>query len=198
MSYDALAESVILIRTRQARPVLRLSRRRRFAAMAVDVADDVATTMFLRRSVGCDVQESWVLTLQHHEWHLLGGGGGTVGHDAGVLAQRPETIRDNMIGPWNLLPGVDPRIVTAGSTAGGVHDTRGGRDLFPWSGRWISYATLFASAQVDAIQVADRTVAVPWHGHTQITWIGHHSPRIGICGAGGKLLAITRIPTSPP
>ena len=62
MSYDALAESIILVGTRQPRPVTRLSRRPRFAAMAVDVAGDIAATMFLRRSVGCDVLETWVLT----------------------------------------------------------------------------------------------------------------------------------------
>ncbi len=198
MSYDALAESIILIRTRQPPRVLHLSRRRRFAAMAVDVAGDAATTMFLRRSAGCDIQESWVLASRHDEWRLLGGGGGTVDHNAGLLADRPETIRDDMIRPWSTLPGVDPRLVTVGSGAGGVHYMRGGRDLFPRSGRWISYATLFASAQVGAIQVADRTVAVPWHGHTQIAWIGRRPPRIGILGRAGQLLATTRIPIAQP
>jgi hypothetical protein len=198
MSYDALAERIILVGTRQARRVPPLSRRRRFAAMAVDVAGDIATTMFLRRSVGCDVQETWVLTLQQDQWCLLGGEGGTVEHEAGLLADRPVTIPDDTIRPGNTLPGVDPHIVTGGNGAGGAHDTMSGRDLFPWSGRWISYTTLFASAQVEAIEMADRKVAVPWHGHTLITWIGRRPPRIGIRGTGGQLLASTRIPTSQP
>ncbi len=198
MSYDALAESILLVGTRQPRPVPRLSRRRRFAAMAVDVAGDIAATMFLRRSVGCDVQETWVLTLREDQWCMLGGGGGTVDHNAGLLADRPETIPDEAIWPWNTLPGVDPHIVTGGNGAGGVHDSMDGRDLFPWSGRWISYTTMFVSAQVDAIDVANRKVAVPWHGHTLITWTRRRPPRIGIRGTGGQLLATTRIPTSHP
>ena len=53
VDYDASAESLRLIESRQVEPVLRLSRRRRSAPMAVDVADDVAVTMFARRGVGC-------------------------------------------------------------------------------------------------------------------------------------------------
>src|SRR6478752_1832458 len=108
MSYDALAASVLLIGARQPFPVPRLSRRRRFAAMAVDVAGDHASTMFLRRSVGCDVQETWVLARREDRWRVLGGGGGTVDHDAGLLADRPETIPDSAIRRWNTLPGADP------------------------------------------------------------------------------------------
>jgi hypothetical protein len=153
--------------------------------------------MFLRRSAGCNVQETWVLTLRQDQWCLLGGGGGTVDDDACLLAARPETIPDAAIRPWNTLPGVDPHIVTGGNGGGGVHDTMGGRGLFPWSGRWISYTILFASVQVDAIEIADRNVAVPWHGHTLITWTGRHPPRIGIRGTGGQLLATTRMPSRP-
>lgn len=193
MSYDALAESLALLATRQLRPVTRLSRRRRFAAMAFDVAADHAASMFVRRSVGCDVQETWVLALRDGQWRMLGGGGGGVDHDAGLLADRPQLIPDGVIGPWNTLPGVDPHLVTGGGSGGGVHDAEGGQDLFPWSGRWLSYATLFASAQVDSIEIGGRTVAVPWHGHTLITWAGRNSPRIRILGSGGHLLATTRV-----
>lgn len=198
MPYDALAESIILIGARQPQPVPRLSRRRRFAAMAVDVSDDIAATMFLRRSVGCDVQETWVLTKRETQWSILGGGGGTIEHDAALLADRPAVIHDDAIWPWNTLPGVDPHIATGGNGAGGVHDSMGGRDLFPWSGRWISYTTLYVTAQVEAIDVADRRLAVPWHGNTLITWPGRNPPRIALRGTGGKLLATAQIPTSQP
>src|SRR3954453_930012 len=59
MVYDALAESVALIETRALHPILRLSRRRRFVPMAMDVAGDIAATMFLRRGAGCVHEEVW-------------------------------------------------------------------------------------------------------------------------------------------
>lgn len=90
MAYDAVAESRRLIESRELTPVTRLSRRRRHAAMAVDVAGDVAVTMFARRSVGCTVEEIHVLALQGGEWMMLGGGGGPADDDA--LAQRPALL----------------------------------------------------------------------------------------------------------
>jgi len=81
VAYDALAESVALIESRRLEPVRRLSRRRRFAAMAVDVVGDVAASMFARRGVGCIWQETHVLALRDGQWALLGGGGGTGNED---------------------------------------------------------------------------------------------------------------------
>lgn len=79
MAYDVLAESVALIESRRLEPVRRLTRRRRFAAMAVDVAGDVAGTMFARRGVGCIWQETHVLALRDGQWTWLGGAGATRG-----------------------------------------------------------------------------------------------------------------------
>lgn len=53
-----------------------LSRRRRYAAMAFDVSDDIAVTMFARRSVGCMVEETLVFSRHSGRWEILGGGGG--------------------------------------------------------------------------------------------------------------------------
>ena len=44
--------------------------------MAVDVAGDVALTMFARRGAGCVWEEIHVLALRRGRWHMLGGGGG--------------------------------------------------------------------------------------------------------------------------
>lgn len=62
--YDVLAESVELIESRRLPPVPRLSRRRRFAAMSVDVDGDVAVTTFARRRVNCIWQDTHVLALR--------------------------------------------------------------------------------------------------------------------------------------
>jgi hypothetical protein len=94
MAYDLLQESVALIEAGRAEPVRSLSRRRRFAAMAVDVAGDVAVTMFARRGVGCVQQEIHVLALRDGAWTWLGGGGAS--SDDGLLADRPAV----------LLPGI--------------------------------------------------------------------------------------------
>lgn len=93
MAYDLLQESVALIEAGHAEPVRSLSRRR-FAAMAVDVAGDVAVTMFARRGVGCVQQEIHVLALRDGAWTWLGGGGAS--SDDGLLAHRPAV----------LLPGI--------------------------------------------------------------------------------------------
>lgn len=195
MAYDARAESVALIETRRLQPVRSLSRRRRFVAMAVDVADDIATTLFVRRSVGCDVLETWVLARRGESWQVLGGGGGSADHEAGLLTDRPAEIPPDEISPWNTLPGVDPRLAIGGRSVGGVHDAKGGRDLVPWSGRWISYGIVYASSRVAAIEIAGRMVDVPWHGHTLLTWVGHRPPQIRLIGLGGEPIGTTRLPT---
>ena len=35
----------------------------------------------------------------------------------------------------------------------------------PGSGRWINYADVRVNAQVASVQVSDRWLRVPWHGH---------------------------------
>lgn len=103
MAYDAFAESVRLIESRHVVPVLRLSRRRRFAPMALDVADDVAVTMFARRGVGCLWAETHALSKRDGRWHLLGGGGGTAADD--LLARRPARLPEYLAGSPPALSG---------------------------------------------------------------------------------------------
>ena len=194
MSYDALEESVALIESKALRAIPRLSRRRRFVPLAVDVAGDIAATMFLRRGAGCVHQEVWQLVLRDQQWHLLGGAGGTSDDDEDLLADRPHIIADEMRGPWNTLPGIDPQVLTGGAGAGGVHDSMGREGMFPWSGRWISHTTLFASAQVCSTRVDDREITVPWHGRTLVTWVGRKPPKVvSAYAANGQHLGTARL-----
>ena len=193
MVYDALAESIALIETRALHPILRLSRRRRFVPMAMDVAGDIAATMFLRRGAGCVHEEVWQLSLRDGQWRMLGGGGGT-SDDEARLADRPEIIPQEVHSPWSTLSGIDPQVLAGGGSAGGVHDSGGRNGFFPWSGRWISYTTLFASAQVRTIRAANREITVPWHGRTLVTWVGRRPPKVSAYDGSGRCLGTAQIP----
>lgn len=177
MAYDALTESVELIESRFLTPVRRLSRRRRFAAMSVYVDGDVAVTAFARRGVGCIRYEIHVLALRKGQWSLLGGGGST-NDDGTLLDDRPARR------PTNPEPGhTELRTVTSGvmiavDGLGGVHDDGGRAGRWPWSGRWISYATVLASAEVQAVTIADRRLDVPWHGRVVVGWAGREPRQV--------------------
>jgi hypothetical protein len=164
VAYDVLAESVALIEAGRAEPVSRLSRRRRFAAMAVDVDGDAAATMFARRGVGRICKEINVLALREGEWTWLGGGGGD--DDQDLLADRPAVL------PTYLglgVQGVDPRVM-ASNWRGGSSD--GGDGTGPSPPRWISYAEVRVNAEVTSVRVADRLLVVPWHGRVIVVWSG--------------------------
>lgn len=189
MAYDRLAESVALIEAGRAEPVARLSRRRRFAAMAVDVAGDIAVTMFARRGVGRIWQETHVLALRDGQWTWLGSGGSDGDQD--LLAERPEVL------PWFLGLrrasglGADPRVMAIGGS-GGVLDDGDGADRSHQSGRWISYAALRVTARVMSVQVDERLLAVPWHGHVVMVWSEQPPPRVVALDAVGTPLAEMR------
>lgn len=175
MYYEVLAESVALIESRQLHPVLRLTRRRRFAAMAVDVAGDVAATMFARRGVGCIWQEIHVLVLREGKWAYLGGGGANVSDD--VLAERPAVLSGHLtVGP-GAATSSEPQIIR-GNGHGGVRDGGDDTEHRPGSGRWISYGVARVSARVTSVQASDRLLTVPWHGQVLLVWSGSQSPRV--------------------
>lgn len=185
MAYDALGESVRLIESRHVVPVLRLSRRRRFAAMAVDVADDVAVTVFARRGVGCLWSVAHVLVKRRGTWHMLGGGGSSADED--LLAHRPATLPEGP-GPLpNTAFGVDPRMLTV-EGGGGVRDDGGRPGRWPWSGRWISYALVRVNAEVASVGVRGRDLDVPWHGRVVILTAGRGSSRVTLRDSTGGIL----------
>ena len=159
------AESVRLIESRHVEAVPRLSRRRRFAPMGVDVVGDVAVTMFARRGVGCSLSETHVLSKRDGHWRLLGGGSDTESDD--LLADRPAWLPEEPAhGPGDHT-GIDPSIVRL-EGGGGVRDSGGRADWVHWSGRWISYVVLRVSAQVASLETDGRQLVVPWHGRVVI------------------------------
>lgn len=185
VAYDVLLESVALIEAGGAEPVRSLSRRRRHAAMSVDVSGDVAVSMFARRGVGCIHQEIHVLALRNGAWTWLGGGGGSSGE--GLLADRPAVLPGtSLLGP-DAPVSSDSRVITS-SGAGGVLDTYG--EFEPTDGgRWISYAILQVSAEVAFVETTDRRLRVPWHGRVLLVWCGDQPLPVVARSATGERLA---------
>lgn len=194
MAYDRLTESVLLIEGRRLDPVRRLSRRRRFAAMAVDVSDDLAATMFARRGVGCIWKETHVLARGDREWKWIGGGGGT-GDDDDFLADRPLVLPNFPALVGDAALGAKQRVMAV-SGGGGVLDGGDGTDSWSREGGWISYAELRVSAQVTSVQVGDRLLPVPWHGHVVVVWSGERPPRVVALDEGGSSLAEAPLPAT--
>jgi hypothetical protein len=180
VAYDVVAESVALIEAGRAEPVPRLSRRRRFAAMAVDVAGDVAASMFARRGVGRVWKEIHVLALRDGEWTWLGGGGSDGDQD--LLADRPAVL-PSLLGLGSEA-GADPRVMAVSGSGGS--DDGDGTGRWPQSRRWISYAELRVNAQVTSVQVAERLLVVPWHGHVLVVWSGRQPPHVVALDEGDK------------
>ena len=195
MAYDVLAESVALIESPCLVPVQRLSRRRRFVAMAVDVAGDVAVSMFARRGVGCIWQETHVLALRDGGWALLGGGGGTSDED--LLADRPAVLPSYLGLGDGAVTGADPQVMIVNGSGGVLDDgDEAEADRRPDSGRWISYGGVRVSAQVTSVQVSDRWLHVPWHGHVVLVWSGRQPPRVVAHDDGGRVLGEVLLPST--
>lgn len=186
-----MAESVALIESRRLDPVRRLTRRRRFAAMAVDVAGDVAASMFARRGVRCIWQETHVLALRHGQWARLGGGG--LSSDEDLLADRPAQLPGYLTIGRDTVTGADPKVIAVNGS-GGVLDDCDVADRRRDSGRWISYADVRVNAQVTSVQACDRWLRVPWHGHVLLVWSQRQPPRVIAHDDGGRALGEVLLP----
>lgn len=173
MAYDARAESVALIESQLLTPVPRLSRRRRFAPMSVYVAGDMAVITFARRGVSCTWHDRHVFALGDDGQWVFVGGSGNNGEDD-LLADRPSVLPAYLSSEDWSPDGADPGpLAVEGGGGGGVHD---GAAIGP--GRWISTADVRVTAAVDSITIADRQLAVPWHGRVAVVWTGPESPRV--------------------
>ena len=159
--------------------------------MAVDVAGDVAASMFARRGVGCIWQETHVLALRDGQWAWLGGGGAT--SDEGLLADRPAVLPGYLTLERDAVTRADPQVIVVNGS-GGVHDDGGEAERRPGSGRWISYADVRVNAQVTSVQVSDRWLRVPWHGHVLLVWSERQPPRVVAHGDGGRALGEVFLP----
>jgi hypothetical protein len=170
VAYDRLAESVRLIGQGVPDAPPRLSRRRRFAALAVDVDDDVACTLFVVRGPGHFRHETHVLTRRDGTWSVLGGGGS--GRDTDGLTDRPP-----------------PEQLGAPVVAHGAGSVVQDADrLVPWGARSIRYAEVLASSAVHTLAVGDRVLVVPRHGHLVVVWSTRRPPAAVAQAADGRVL----------
>lgn len=175
MAYDAVAESIKLIESRSIEGPTRLSRRRRFVPLAVDVEDDVAVTAFMRRSVGCHELDLHFLQRRYGQWHLLGGGGGS--DDLDELARTWSKDQRGHFGEVN---------------GGGWIDLNADRRM-PWGQRPAQSAWLDLASEVAAVELNGRTLAVPWHHHVAVLWRGQGVPHAVLKAADGSPLARLRL-----
>src|SRR3954451_15064569 len=102
VAYEVKAESRRLIADGLPDRPVQLSRRRRFAPVAVDVDDDVACTLFVRRGVGCFWDETHLLVRDDNGWSYQGSGGGSSGEpwstDGFVQARDELPVGDVRVG----------------------------------------------------------------------------------------------------
>ncbi len=180
MAYDRLAESLRLIEVGITDDPLRLSRRRRFAAVAVDVDGDVACTWFVRCGAGGPLSETHLLARERGVWRLLGGGGG--GHlDGGLADRQPADVLGHYVG-----------------VRGGGAVVRNADRLLPWAGQWVRDAELSVSREVAGVEVVGRRarprrLRVPRHGHLVVVWATRRPPEVVAYDADGRRLATVSV-----
>lgn len=175
MAYDRLAESVRVTESGIAADPLRLSRRRRFAAVAYDVHADIAATWFVRRGHPVPQHEIHLFIWENGRWQLLGGGGFGDGDDH--LSDRPGL--DELGAP----------LVVQGS--GGVIPPNAPHQG-PITGP-VGYVILRAASSVMSV-VLDRgdSLPVPRHGNLLFVWrqrapVAHALDADGACVASVDL-----------
>jgi hypothetical protein len=146
-------------------------------AVAVDVDDDIAVTVFLRRAHGGADWQTHLLARSDRGWRILGGGG------------------------WGL-DDLDALTRVAGSTelggparadgAGGVAVSR--PDLANSRARWLSYTMVRTSPDVHSLVVSGRrTIIRPAHGRIAVVWRGRQRLPATVLGGDGRPLCSMRL-----
>lgn len=175
MNYDAVAESRRLIEHGAPDRLVRLTRRRRWIPIAVDVDGDVAAAAFLRRGVsGGGCHDLWALERRDGDWELIGGSGGD-----GYPPELPDRPPAAELGAFARLDG-------SGWTR------RDDGRLTPWGAQGVSTASLTVSAEVAHLRVDDRDVSVPRHGIAVVVWGTRRPPAVVALASDGTPL--TQIP----
>ncbi|SCL44624.1 hypothetical protein GA0070606_0376 [Micromonospora citrea] len=181
MAYDALAESVRLIADGLPDQPVRLSRRRRFAPVAVDVDGDVAAARFLRRGAGCFWDETHLLVRDDDGgWRRLGGGGSSSGYEDRT-AEAFERARDDLA-PHQVM------------VNGGAAVLQGPDRPPPWTGRWVRAATVLVGAGIAEFTVGDRRLPIPYHGHLVVVWGSRRPPPVTARDATGRTVVTVTLP----
>lgn len=154
MTYDWFTESLRLIEGGEVAGAEPLTRRRRFLPVAVDVDDDIAVTVFLRRAHGGAEWENHTLSRTVDGWRLLGGGGS---------------------GPDDL--DVLTHVITADELGGLARAGSAGASAIspssrPLSGaRWVRYSIITTTEDVRSVVVpGGRVLDRPAHGHIAVVW----------------------------
>jgi hypothetical protein len=171
--YDARVESLRLIDGAAVAGAERLTRRHRFLPVAVDVADDIAVTVFLRRAHGGAEWQFHLLSRTSGGWQMLGGGGWGF-DDLGVLTH---TMGADELGGGPAQAG----------GGGSVWVSRANRP--PSGARWLHYALIKTTAEVRNVTVAaDRSIDRPAHGHIAVVWKDDPETTAAIVGQDGQVL----------
>jgi hypothetical protein len=176
--YDPLTESLRLLEHGVPEAPVRLSRRRRFAALAADVDGDVACTLFVVRGAGHFRREAHALVRRDGTWARLGGGG--AGSDTDGLTDRPTP---EVLG--------HPVVVEGSGSVSLNADRR-----MPWGARHLRFAELLASSAVHTVQVADRVLVVPRHGHLVVVRATRRPPAAVARAADGE--RVCAVPLAAP
>ena len=177
MAYDPVAESIALIERGLPEAPPRLSRRRRWAALAVDVDGDIAGTLFTVRGPGHVRHERHLLARVRGAWTVLGGGSGGGDVDGG-LADRPSTAE----------LGAPAVVVGRGSVV------RGSDRRVPRGAGYVSDAELLVSSDVHSVVVAgSRVLTVPRHGRLVVVWSGRQPPAVVARDAAAHPLGEVRL-----
>lgn len=138
-----------------------------YAAMAVDVAGDVAVTAFARQEGSMLCQDTHVLVSRDGSWQLLGGDSG--GAAVNLLQDRPAVLPEHR-------GTVDPVMVIG--RIGSTLDSGGGAGRWPWSGRRIGHGEVRVPGRVESVLIAGRRLPVPWHGLLVFAWTGRRPPHL--------------------
>lgn len=168
VAYDRLAESIRLINGGPVVGAEKLTRRRRFLPVAVDVDGDIAVTVFLRRTHGGAEWEEHVLAATGSRWSVLGGGGSGL-EELDVLTHPAP------VGAGHFLQE---------DGSGGVAADSG----------WIQYARLCSDPRVSLVLVdRRREIRPPQHGRMVIVWRGHQRVSATAVDRGGQGLETLRL-----